>query len=63
MRCRGVGRVGGDDLGPLAADLREPAGEPLGVLLVDRHHEPAGVGVRAAAQGRQLGVGVAQHVR
>ena len=32
------------------------------MLHVDRHHEPAGVGVRAGAQVGEAGVGVAQHV-
>ena len=60
---RGVGGVGGDDRRPLAGDRAEPSGQPLGVLLVDRHHEPAGVGVRASPQLDERGVRVAQHVR
>ena len=32
------------------------------MLHVDRHHEPAGLGVRAGAQVGEAGVGVAQHV-
>ena len=48
-RVRGVG---GDDLRPLAGDPREPVGELLGVLLVDRHDQPAGVRMRARAQRR-----------
>ena len=50
IRARGVRRVGGHDLGPLAGDAREPVGEPLGVLLVGRDHEAAGVRVLAGAQ-------------
>ena len=38
--------------GALAADPRQPLGEPLRVLLVDRHHEPAGLGVRRRRAGR-----------
>ena len=60
---RRVGGVGMHDVRPLAGDPRQPPRELLGVLLVDRHHEPAGVAVRAGPQRPQLLVRVAQDVR
>ena len=62
MRCGGVGGVGRDDGRRLARDAVQAGREPLGVLLVDRHHEAAGVRMVAAAQRGELGVGVAEHV-
>ena len=59
---RRVRHVAGDDLGPLAGDAREPLGERLGVLLVGRDHEPAGVRVVAGADPLEPQDGVAQHV-
>ena len=50
---RRAGGLRGHDLGPLAAHPREPVGQAVGVLHVDRHDEPAGLRVRAGAQVRQ----------
>ena len=59
---RGVRRVGVHDVRPLAGDPRQPVGELLRVLLVDRDDQPARVGVIAGADRAQLLVGVAQDV-
>ena len=48
--------------GALAGDAREPAREPLGVLLVDGDHEATGLGMAAPAQGGELGMGVPEDV-
>ena len=47
---RGVRRVGVHDVRPLAGDPRQPVGELLRVLLVDRDHQAAGVRVLAGAR-------------
>ncbi len=57
---RRVRRVGGDDLGPLAAHLLQTVREALGVLLVDRHDEAAGLRMPAGAHAGQPRVGIAQ---